>query len=180
MCNLCGCLTLVQNIAFRYTYCVFFVTLAQTVLLIEQVLRQILTMGSVPFRGSATMVPGTDMSFEEYAEKARRHLEDPSQPDPRLLLTPGCSAHIHNGVRGPATEGGWRPAAKDHSWQLEAVVGSINGKEVTLRELQAAERRWKANGGPEPEVLQLSHASLSASKSMSLWWGTRVAYTAHH
>ena len=162
-----------------YILCVF-VTLAQTVLLIEQVLRQILTMGSVPFRGSATMVPGTDMSFEEYAEKARRHLEDPSQPDPRLLLTPGCSAHIHNGVRGPATEGGWRPAAKDQSWQLEAVVGSINGKEVTLRELQAAERRWKANGGPEPEVLQLSHASSSASKSMSLWWGTRVAYTAHH
>ena len=89
-----------------------FVTLAQTVLLLERVLRPVLTMGSVPFRGPATMVPGTDMSFEEYAEKARRHLEDPSQPDPRLLLTPGCSAHMHNGVRGPATERGWRPAAK--------------------------------------------------------------------
>ena len=163
------------------------------------------TVQALPFGGHATMVPGTNMTFDEYSQKVRRHLDDPSQPDPRLLLVPNARAEVHNGVhgaptsyaqeertppievarrgvRGPpmgAARGEWRPAAKDHSWQQDAVVGSVDGHEVTLRELKEAERRWKAEGGPKPEALRLSHSSFSASKTVSSWGGTAVSYTAH-
>jgi len=142
--------------------------------------------GSFSDEGSAP-VPGLNMNTNEFVRRLQRHRRDlASEPDPRNLLTPNSGFDMHNGVRGPLRPGRDTGAAgadvrePDKSWQLDAVVGHVAGRSVTLRELQEAERRRATESGPRLEVLNLAHASFSASKTVGPWSATpKVVYTAH-
>ena len=142
--------------------------------------------GGFSYEGDV-LVPGLNMNSEEFVRRLQRHRQDPaSEPDPRNLLTSNTGFDVHNGVRGPARPGrgtgapGADVRGPDKSWQLDAVVGHVAGRSVTLRELQEAERRRETDSGPRPEVLNLSHTSFSASKTVGPWGATpKVVYTVH-
>jgi len=137
-------------------------------------------MGANFSRGGTAPVHGLDMSTDEFVRRLQRHRQDPtSEADPRNLLTPNTGFDVHNGVRGPARPGygmagaaGARGHAPDKTWQLDAIVGHVGGRGVTLRELQETERRWSMEGGPRPAVLDLSHTSFSASRTVGPWSAT--------
>ena len=142
--------------------------------------------GSFSYDGAAP-VPGLSINTDEFVRRLQRHREDPaSEPDPRKLLKSNTGFDVHNGVRGPARPGYGTSAAEAHigapdkSWQLDAVVGHVEGRAVTLRELQEAERRRASESGLRPAVLDLAHTSFSASRTMGPWSATpQVTYTVH-
>ena len=116
---------------------------------------------------------GQSMSAEDFQKAKQAHRADPennSDPSALLGLRRNMGYDVVNGKRGP-----WRPkkersASKDtdvDSEALDRVVGRLpDGRAVTLKEYIDAKNFHRANpSAPEPEELQLSGTSYTASVS---------------